>query len=62
LFHVDLFIKNAIKKGIVDIKLMNFPITRNRNEEDQSDGHLFDNRTKGFRVINTLLLGETSSN
>ena len=27
LFHVDLFIKNAIEKGTVDIKLMNFPIT-----------------------------------
>jgi hypothetical protein len=33
LFHVDLFIKNAIEKDIMDIKLMNFPATRNGNEE-----------------------------
>ena len=34
LFHVDLVINNAIKKDIIDIKLMNFPITRNYNGED----------------------------
>jgi hypothetical protein len=34
LFHVDLFVKNAIKKSIMDIKLMNFPITRNHNGEN----------------------------
>jgi hypothetical protein len=46
----------------MDIKLMNFAITRNRNGEDQSNGRLFDDRNKGFRVINTFLLSETSSN
>jgi hypothetical protein len=34
LFHADLLIKNAIEEGIMDIKLMNFPITQNDNEED----------------------------
>jgi hypothetical protein len=34
LFHIDLFIKNAIEEGIMNIKLMNFPITRNGNGED----------------------------
>jgi hypothetical protein len=34
LFRVDLLIKNAIEEGIMDIKLMNFPITQNNNEED----------------------------
>ena len=62
LFHVNLFIKNVIEKDIMDIKLMNFAITRNRNGEDQSNGRLFDDRNKGFRVINTFLLSETSSN
>jgi hypothetical protein len=62
LFHVNLFIKNVIEKDIMDIKLMNFVITRNRNGEDQSNGRLFDDRNKGFRVINTFLLSETSSN
>jgi len=62
LFHVDLLVKNTVKEGIMDIKLMNFPTTRNDNGEDQSDGRLFDDRTKGFRVINTFLLSETPSN
>jgi hypothetical protein len=34
LFLVDLLIKNTIEEGIMDIKLMNFPITRNDNKED----------------------------
>jgi hypothetical protein len=34
LFHVDLLVKNTIEEGIMDIKLMNFPTTRNCNEED----------------------------
>jgi len=31
LFHVDLLIKNAIEEGIMNIKLMNFPIIWNDN-------------------------------
>jgi hypothetical protein len=34
LFHVDLLIKNTIEEGIMDVKLMNFPTTRNYNGED----------------------------
>jgi len=34
LFHVNLLIKNAIEEGIMDIKLMDFPITRNDNGDD----------------------------
>ena len=34
LFHVDLFSKNAIEKEIMNIKLMNLSIARNRNGED----------------------------
>jgi hypothetical protein len=34
LFHVDLLIKNTIEEGIMDVKLMNFPTTRNCNGED----------------------------
>jgi hypothetical protein len=33
LFHIDLFIKNAIEEDIMDNKLMNFPITRHDNGE-----------------------------
>ena len=34
LFHVNLLVKNTVKEGIMDIKLMNFPTIRNDNGED----------------------------
>jgi hypothetical protein len=34
LFHVDLFGKNIIKECIMNIKLMDLPITRDRIGED----------------------------
>jgi hypothetical protein len=34
LFHVDLLVKNTTEEAIMDIKLMNFPTTRNGNGED----------------------------
>jgi len=46
----------------MNIKLMNLPISRNRNRENQSDGGLLNNWTEGFRIINAFLLGKTSSN
>jgi len=62
LFNVDLFSKNAIKEGIMNIKLMNFSISRNRDRENQLDGGLLNNWTKGFKIINAFLLGKTSIN
>jgi hypothetical protein len=62
LFHVDLFSKNTIEEGIMNIKLMNLPISRNRDRENQSDSGLLNNLIKYFKVINTFLLGKTSSN
>ena len=56
LFHVDLFSKNTIEEGIVNIKLMNLLISRNRDRENQSDSGLLNNWIEGFRIINTLLL------
>jgi len=34
LFHVDLFSKNIIEKDIMNIKLIDLPITRDRYGED----------------------------
>ena len=62
LFHVDLFSKNAIEEGIMNIMLMNLPISQNHDRENQSDGDLLNNWTEGFRIINIFLLGKTSSN
>jgi hypothetical protein len=46
----------------MNIKLMNLPISRNRDRENQSDSGLLNNLIKYFKVINTFLLGKTSSN
>jgi len=46
----------------MNIKLMNLPISQNRDKEYQSDSGLLNNWTEGFRIINTFLLGKTSSN
>jgi hypothetical protein len=46
----------------MNIKLMNLPISRNCDRENQSDSGLLNNWTEGFRIINTFLLGKTSSN
>jgi len=34
LFHIDLFGKDFIEEGIMDIELMNLPTMQNRNGED----------------------------
>jgi len=46
----------------MNIKLMNLPISRNRDRENQLDSGLLNNWIEGFRIINTFLLGKTSSN
>jgi hypothetical protein len=46
----------------MNIKLMNLPISQNRDKENQSDSSLLNNWTEGFKIINTFLLGKTSSN
>jgi hypothetical protein len=46
----------------MNIKLMNLPISQNRDRENQSDSGLLNNWTEGFRIINTFMLGKTSSN
>jgi len=46
----------------MNIKLINLPISRNRDRENQSNSGLLNNWTEGFRIINTFLMGKTSSN
>jgi len=46
----------------MNIKLMNLPISQNRDRENQSDIDLLNNWTEDFRIINAFLLGKTSSN
>ena len=46
----------------MNIKLMNLPISQNRDRENQSDNGLLNNWIESFRIINAFLLGKTSSN
>jgi hypothetical protein len=62
LLHIYIFVKGPIKKGIMDIQLINFPNTRNHNGENQPNSGLLNNMTKSLRIINTFLLIKAFSN
>jgi hypothetical protein len=47
-----------LKKGILDVKLMNRPIPGVSYSEDCADSGRFDNRTESFIVVNTGALSE----
>ena len=45
-----------MKKGILDIKLMNWPCPRNSQAQNSSDSSRFDNRTKCLTTVDPNLL------
>jgi hypothetical protein len=62
LLYVYLFGNFPIDKGIMYIKLINLSTMWNHNGENQSNNHLFNDKTKILRIINKFLLNKTSSN
>ncbi|RZB60409.1 Dual specificity protein kinase YAK1-like [Glycine soja] len=62
LSHANLFLKNAIRKGIVDIKLLKGQVVRNSKRKNQPHSHRFDYRRKGLLIIKSQLLVKTLSN
>jgi hypothetical protein len=58
LLTVNLLVKSAMEKGILDIKLMNQPSTRSRNAEDDADSGGLNDRTKSLVEVNPGLLRE----
>jgi hypothetical protein len=62
LLAVDLLIKIAMKEGVLDVQLTNWPATRCGDAEDDADGHRLGDGAEGLIKINTLLLGKTPNN
>lgn len=60
--HVDVFLKDALDKGILDIKLFESPVSRDTKDKNKADGGGFNKRTKGFSIIKTFLLIESLCN
>jgi hypothetical protein len=57
----DGLLKTAMEKGILDIKLVDWPRPRGSDVEDDVDHGWFDNRGEGLIVVHVVLLGETTS-
>jgi hypothetical protein len=62
LLAVDHLIKIAMKKGVLDVQLMNRPSTRGGDAEDDTDHGGLDDGAESLIEINSRLLGETANN
>ena len=60
LLTMNHLIKVTMKKGVLDIQLMNWPSMGDGDAEYNADRSRFDNRTKSLVVVNTRLLGEST--
>lgn len=56
LLTINSLMKCVVKKDILDVQLMDQPITGNGEAEDHSDSRRLDDRIEGLIVINTRLL------
>jgi len=56
LLAVDCLIKMTMKKSILDIQLMNRPMTRGCNTQNCPDCSWFNNRTESLIIVNAMLL------
>jgi hypothetical protein len=56
LLAVDLLVKRAMEKGILDTELMYRPGTRSGHAEDDANGGRFNNMTKCLIEVDTGLL------
>ena len=44
------------------IKLMHLPMVRYTNDKDELNNSRFNNKTEGFRIVDTFLLSESARN
>jgi hypothetical protein len=56
LLTVNHFVKDAVEKGILNIKLTDRPITGDSNAEDEADYFRLGNRTEGLIVVDAWAL------
>jgi hypothetical protein len=59
---IDSFSKITMQILILHVELMNGPIIGGCNIENNSNSSRLDDRTKGFLIINIMLLNETTNN
>jgi hypothetical protein len=62
LLAVDLLVKIAMKKAVLDVQLPNWPAMRGGDAEDNVNGCRLGDEAEGLIKINTWLLGKTSNN
>jgi hypothetical protein len=48
-----------MEEGILHIKLLNWPVTRDSNSEHHANGDQFHNQAKSLVVVNPRALSET---
>jgi len=56
LLTIDCLIKMTMKKSILDLQLMNRPMTRGYNTQNYTDYSWFNNRTESLIIVNAMLL------
>jgi hypothetical protein len=61
LLAVDFFGKIAVKKGVFDVELMDGPILRHGERENNTDGGWFDDGAESLIEVNARLLCETTN-
>jgi hypothetical protein len=57
----DGLIEMTVKKGILDIELMDRPGLHGGEAQNEADGGGLHHRTEGLGIINPVLLGETAN-
>ena len=62
LSHVHLLLKNAMKKGVLDIQLTQAPPTRDCNGENQANSDRFDDGTECIIIVQDISLFEPLGN
>ncbi|CAL9000681.1 unnamed protein product [Prunus brigantina] len=61
-FHVYHFMQIAMKKGILNVQLMDEPVASSSNSQQIAEGSEFGCRRKGFLAVNALNLSVSFSN
>jgi hypothetical protein len=61
LLHVDILRQKTMEKRIAHINLTERPPTGDGNGENQTNGSRLHNRTKSVNIVNTMPLGEATS-
>jgi hypothetical protein len=56
LLTIDLLVQVAVEEGVLDVQLMDWPRTRDGDDEDDADRGRLHNGTKGLVEVHPMLL------